>query len=203
MRILLKGTCKAKTEKKLIWIQLQDRPSASRIPSPVALKCALGGTCKVGDLGPGGGVVFYVADSEQSWGKYLEAASNSWDGGSADPAIIWCARRNKAINIVTLSSIGSGSSNTTASIAECPYGAAERARAYRGGGKSDWFLASRDELHQLYLNRARVGGFYENCYWSSTLSNPEEVAVCQMFAMGQSSGGSTFSLNFVRPIRAF
>lgn len=206
MRILLKGTCKAKTEKKLIWIQFQDRPSANSTPKsiPTELKCALGGTCKVGDLGPGGGVVFYVADSRQSWGTYLEAAPNSWEGGSSDPTILWCARRNKGINIVTQSSIGSGSSNTTLSIAECPYGAAERARAYRGGGKSDWFLPSRDDLHQLYLNRAKVGGFSENCYWSSTLLSPvDEIAWCEMIGTGIASSTFTFVLSAVRPIRAF
>ena len=36
----------------------------------VTLSCAQGGSCAVGDTGPGGGVVFYVDDS----GKYLEAA---------------------------------------------------------------------------------------------------------------------------------
>jgi hypothetical protein len=36
----------------------------------VTLSCAQGGSCAVGDTGPGGGVVFYVDNS----GKYLEAA---------------------------------------------------------------------------------------------------------------------------------
>lgn len=198
MRILLQGTCKAKTERKLIWIQ-------SPTTSSAALKCALGGTCKVGDFGPGGGVVFYVADSKQSWGTYLEAAPNSWEGGSSDPAIAWCPGFNWEGNLPTTeSSLGSGSSNTSASIARCPSGAAERARAYRGGGKSDWFLPSQDELHQLYLNRAKVGGFSENCYLSSNLELERGALVsCQVLGTGQVRKGTIAYPFPVRPVRAF
>ena len=48
--------------------------------------------------------------------------------------------------------------------------------AYAGGGFNDWFLPSRDELYQLYLNRAAIGGFHTSwpvddvnvLYWSSS-----------------------------------
>lgn len=203
IRILLKGTCNAKTEEKINWIELQSRPSST--PSPAALKCALGGSCKVGDLGPGGGVVFYVADSKQSWGKYLEAGPNSWEGGYADPAIMWCT--HKSLKIVGQPSVGSGSSNTSASIAECPYGAAERARAYRGGGKSDWFLPSRDELHQLYLNRLKVGGFSGEFYWSSSnvgsSGNYGDFFWSQNIGTGQGGFHEVYRTMLVRPVRAF
>jgi hypothetical protein len=36
------------------------------------------------------------------------------------------------------------------------------------GGFSDWYLPSRDELNQLYINRVAVGGFASYSYWSST-----------------------------------
>jgi hypothetical protein len=36
------------------------------------------------------------------------------------------------------------------------------------GGFSDWYLPSKDELNQLYINRVAIGGFASNGYWSST-----------------------------------
>ena len=35
------------------------------------------------------------------------------------------------------------------------------------GGYSDWYLPSKDEIIQLYINRVAIGGFADN-YWSST-----------------------------------
>lgn len=35
-------------------------------------------------------------------------------------------------------------------------------------GYSDWYLPSKDELNALYLNKASIGGFGDNSYWSST-----------------------------------
>ena len=35
-------------------------------------------------------------------------------------------------------------------------------------GKDDWFLPSKDELNELFLERVSVGGFSTDNYWSSS-----------------------------------
>ena len=72
----------------------------------------------------------------------------------------------------TATELGSGAANTTAIIGaqgEPATGyAAGVARAYAGGGYSDWYLPSKDELGILYGNRAAIGGFNAVGYWSSS-----------------------------------
>ena len=65
-------------------------PVASPTDSPSPLgSCAEGGVCQLGDPGPGGGVVLYVASSPFTCGanmasfcNYLEAAPNLWASNS-------------------------------------------------------------------------------------------------------------------------
>ncbi len=44
--------------------------------------CIPGGTCKVGDVGPGGGIIFYDAGVDDFWGRYLEVAPASCEGSN-------------------------------------------------------------------------------------------------------------------------
>ena len=69
------------------------------------------------------------------------------------------------------------------------------------GGYSDWYLPSRDELNQLYINRVAIGGFVSNWYWSSTEYNNYNALI-------QSFNGfqvSNYKVNYynVRAVRAF
>jgi hypothetical protein len=71
--------------------------------------------------------------------------------------------------------IGTGFSNTNKIIASqggtATSYAAGVARAYTGGGYTDWYLPSKDELNKLYLSRFVIGRYVTDAYWSSSERN--------------------------------
>ena len=106
--------------------------------------------------------------------------------------------------------IGTGLSNTNTIIASqggtATSYAAGVARAYTGGGYTDWYLPSKEELNKLYLNRVAIGGFMSNgLYWSSSEIQvyPYHSAWLQDFGNGGPlSSFKDFDVN-VRAIRSF
>ena len=187
--------------------------------SNATLTCAQGGTCVIGDTGPGGGKVFYVqtATATAPW-RYLEAPSNTWSGGSEDPRSKWCSVKAAGYILKNLSSgdtstgstssdIGKGFYNTRTILNDCGFGASHLASAYHGGGKSDWFLPSYAELEKLYLARSIVGGFkMTDYYWSSsevTMSEATGSALVLLFDGGFFFNDAWGNLHSIRPIRAF
>jgi len=78
--------------------------------------------------------------------------------------------------------------------------AATVARAFQGGGKTDWFLPSKDELR--YLQMSAIGGFASGYYWSSS-----EVAASNAWFLALTNWNAGYSSkrysNSVRPVRAF
>ncbi len=220
-------------------------PTPSPTPSPTVptpsgggggVVCATGGgapnTCVLGNVGPGGGRVFYVNETNGLGSKYLEAAPTGWDGGGADPAAEWGCDGTSIAEVETiaaanLSVIGSGQANTTAIVTGCiTAGIAARLANDYAGGPGDWFLPSEAELNQLCkyahsYDSAGValfpaaqaapvcdasgtldGGFADEDYWSSSQNNAS-LAWSQDFGDGlQSTDDKDGSLR-VRPVRAF
>jgi len=70
------------------------------------------------------------------------------------------------------------------------------------GGYSDWFLPSKDELNQLWINRVAVGGFANAYYWSSTENNNNN-AWNQNFDNGNQNNNNKNNTNYVRAVRDF
>jgi len=162
--------------------------------------CLVGTECRVGDTGPGGGIVFYDAGTDQPWGRYLEAAPAGWSGVD-DPEEVWCDPDDSDV-LGTQETIGSGAANTKLIAAACRSGAANTLSDYDGGGKTDWFLPSKDELNPLYEQRDSVGGFGPGLYWSSSQYGAYD-AWRQSFSNGnQYSNGKSLTFG-VRPVRAF
>ena len=166
--------------------------------------------CRVGDTGPGGGVVFYDAGAPRQWGRYLEVAPAGWAGGSEEPTAAWCRGGFRSPGyrgpLPTSTRVGSGRANTTVIVDACGKdSAAGAAAAYRGGGLSDWFLPSKGELNLLYRKKAIIGsgGTDEDVWSSSESTRIRSYAWGQGFGDGYQGEGSK-SLNLrVRPVRAF
>ena len=129
-------------------------------------------TCEVGDAGPGGGRIFYVATTPFACGPtrtmtctYLEAAPRGWYNGGSDPAISWAQSAYEATLVnnastpetATATGVGWGYRNTRAIIlqgnSDPATSAAALADAYTatvsGVVYDDWYLPSRNELNQM------------------------------------------------------
>jgi hypothetical protein len=179
----------------------------------IALTCAMGGSCAVGDTGPGGGTIFYVDLTRALGSQYFEVACAGWqnncDGATADPTAYWgCYGTGITDGGLT---IGTGEQNTADILAGClTVGiAADLADDYSHNTLDDWFLPSKDELNQMYTNLHNVsppfGGFSTDCYWSSS-ENGANYALAQNFGNGfqQSYFYKDFaSPCYVRPVRSF
>jgi hypothetical protein len=142
----------------------------------------------------GGGIIFYVdgtslhglisATSDQStgvpWGCY-----STYIGG-------------------TSTAIGTGQDNTTAIVNGCgtPGIAARICDNLVLNGYSDWFLPSKDDLNQLYLQKTVIGGFINSTYWSSSEYNAY-FALGQDFYNGNQLNASKIATGSVRAVRAF
>jgi hypothetical protein len=198
--------------------------------TPVPASSSSGGsssvTYAVGDTGPGGGLVFLI-----SGGLTYEMAPKTWSGSSSDdtPMLVWCSDTSTDIDGAVGTAVGTGSANTTAMLAlPCTSGAAFSADAYAGGGLTDWFLPSKDELNAMcYYSRnlsaspdptdscyATSGttqdstfaagnfGFAGDAYWSSSQTNAGN-AWTQNLVNGNRTNGTKDNTLRVRPVRAF
>jgi hypothetical protein len=167
-----------------------------------------------------------------SGGRTYEMAPKTW-GANETAGIRWCS---DATNPVTTGlTVGTGSANTTVMLTDatpfiaCAASAPNVARGYFGGGFTDWFLPSQDELNAMCnysrnpTTPAAPGvacgtlvvpttqdatflsgsfGFAAGAYWASS-QDVANNAWIQNFGNGNQftdGKGETYS---VRPVRAF
>jgi len=106
----------------------------------------------------------------------------------------------------TATALGTGFSNTNMimAIQGTPFTsyAAGVARAYNGGGYSDWYLPSKAELNKLYLHQAAIGGFGPHYYWSSSEADAN-TAWYQAFDISSQWSVMKSSPSYVRAVRTF
>ena len=174
--------------------------------------CGVNGmtACAVGQQGPGGGVVFMTPSTlGNTTGLFYEAAPSTWSSPSGDPQSAWCNNYNSLLGVAsTLTGTGAmdGAAKTTVMLGVCTSGAANLADTYsaivNGVAYGDWFLPSKGELNQMYVNKVAVGGFSSGYYWSSSEGGAID-AWGQFFDSGYQYNNYKTSTYYVRPVRAF
>ena len=104
------------------------------------------------------------------------------------------------------SAVGTGYANTAILVPLCnPSDAPNIARAYDGGGMTDWFVPSYDEMQALwdYPNRNAIGGFPPSAYWSSTCFSTNNFVTVNFKNKDQDPMKYMTKGYGFRPIRAF
>jgi len=149
-----------------------------------------------------GGIIFYL---DGSGGGLIAAPSDQSSGAE------WGCY-GTAISGADGTAIGTGNQNTIDIEAGCTTSgtAADICANLTLGGYSDWFLPSKDELNQMYLNIGQgnalglgnIGGFANNYYRSSSeYSNIN--AWTQSFFNGNLFINFKTNIYSVRAVRAF
>jgi hypothetical protein len=174
--------------------------------------CGVNGTtaCAVGQQGPGGGVVFMTPSTlGNTTGLFYEAAPSTWSSPSGDPRSAWCNNTNELLGVAsTVTGTGAidGANKTAVMLGVCTSGAANLADAYtvtvNGVVYGDWFLPSKGELNQMYVNKTAIGGFASGDYWSSS-EDDAVIARSQYFLNGVQGSDIKTLAGYVRPVRAF
>ena len=177
-------------------------------------------TYEIGDTGPGGGIIFYVSNTPFACGptgnsfcQYLEAAPNNWSGagvGAQDPRRTWAVAANQTISVAGAlgTAIGTGFANSIA-IAnqagnDASNSAAVLALEYEGGGETDWYLPSSEELRELWQIRIEPHIILEFfSFWSSTQNAGTPDQAWDSGGDNPVNYGAKSSATPVRPIRAF
>jgi hypothetical protein len=162
-------------------------------------------TCKLNDIGPGGGKIFYVSSGTftqvdatgsmcSTTCKYLEAAPGAWSSGYQ-----WSGTQDTLIG-TTADGIGTGYSNTLKIDSQSGAGSSGAASVARNYGDG-WFLPSYEELYVLSSFNTIFGGFSEGRYWSSTEASATQAKYYFLNVTGAAFLKSGYYL--IRPVRAF
>ena len=148
-------------------------------------------------------IVYAVGQSTSGWGCYGVAISGA-DG----------------------TAIGTGNQNTIDVVTGCADAgiAAKTAQAYNGGGYSDWYLPSKEELNKIYLNKTALGvafldennesnNFFftkkafaaisDGYFWSSSEASANNAWAQKMSDGTQSSDAKNNTSHSVYPVRSF
>jgi hypothetical protein len=185
---------------------------------PAGTSCATGGYCRVGDIGPGGGIVFIDTSTTSSDGRIYEVAPQNWSG-SDDLSTVgtYCSNNNSSIGASQFG-IGWGDTNTSLARTACLGGAVGRVNSFNLSnttGFSDWFIPSKNEGIEL-AKVASLAGLLDIGsnwtvgnwgYWGSTEESSSEMAtighVGPIFNGTSKVLKSESAKNMVRPVRAF
>jgi len=158
----------------------------------------------IGDVYQGGKVAYILRPADPG---YVAGQTHGLIAAPADRAT--GLRWYNGSDVVTGASgtaLGTGLANSDAIVAVQGAPAASYAagwtRAYDGGGYTDWYLPSKDELNELFLNQDAIGGFGPNYYWSSSEFDAG-TAWTQAFDLSSQYAYAKNGPSYVRAVRSF
>ena len=156
----------------------------------------------------GGGVVAYILQPGDP--GYSATVQHGIIAAATDQSasVIWAINEFQATSVPgTLTGIRKGADNTALIVAQQGAGAdfaAGLARAYHGGGFTDWYLPSIEELEKLFENKATIGGFVEDSsYWSSSEGSSGSARRFYFYGSGTQVMDDKGSYYRVRAVRSF
>ena len=186
-------------------------------------------TYQIGDTGPAGGIIFYDCDADNASGNpdNLTSATCGWqylEAAAEDVGLCpfgYYRPNGSNIAVGTLTTIGSGASNTAALVKAMGSETYSKSRGsakttdyaaklcatyvvtYDGVVYDDWYLPSKDELNLLYVNLQEkgLGNFETSAYWSSSEYNGGNSWL-QYFYSGYQYCYIGANKHYVRPIRS-
>jgi hypothetical protein len=185
---------------------------------PGGLTCATGGTCAIGDIGPGGGIVFITSSTLNGNGRFFEAAPANWAGvddvSTAGKFCTGATNQDAISRSATQFGIGWGETNTALFEPHCTGGAVKLVSDYAGGGFTNWFIPNTNELIELAKVRSAAGllglgttwstGRFG--YWGSTEHSSSAmktlISVNSAWNIGETLKSDSVN-NMVRPVRMF
>jgi hypothetical protein len=184
-------------------VLITDPSSPSTLTNPTA------GNLKIGDFHQGGVITYFFKETDPGYvrGEHHgfvvspEDVSQSTYWGCPGLSIIKARNEN----------IGAGKANTAEIVRMCgTLNAAARLCAnYTYGGYSEWFLPSKDELNQIYVQADKIGGIDKtDLYWSSTeysgtTITDQNIAWLQLFIDGSYREARKNEVYRVRAIHYF
>ena len=175
---------------------------------------------KVGDTGPGGGIIFYVADGQNGRPVgfidtfsgdrhfYLEAAPE--DVTTFENRLQWAVSGHDFKIDNTLETIGSGRKNTALIVQQLGINApaAFICDNYESdNGTDDWFMPSLLELQELFKHNRDNNdvnySFTSSTYWSSSQSLTRDDSAYYSYTTITRISHGKAAAESVRPIRSF
>jgi uncharacterized repeat protein (TIGR02543 family) len=183
-------TLTAGTDKSIPVIATETGKTAKTYTIKITRIPAIGGDLQ-------GGHLAYVDGT--NLGGFIDSTSDQNPQGSG---VQWGCDHH-SISGADGTAIGTGLQNTHDIIAGCSEASAAKVcHDLSLNGYADWYLPSKDELNQLYVNKTAIGGFNGVYYWSSSEVNASD-AWDQNFNDGTQQYFSKFSGDYIRCIRAF